>query len=124
MKTAIIEKVFDLPFDEVYNSIRKNVLSDGFLLLHEIDTKTIVAKHGVQISSLKQLLFFHPTYIKLILSQDHLAINEIPIKIVIYELKNNGVSVSVPNLGVNLRDYGLGKMGDELNERIKDVLEI
>lgn len=125
MKSAIIEKEFKIPFDELYNTIRDNIVSNGFLVLHEIDTQKIVSTFEIKIRSLKQILFFHPKYIEKITAQDILAINEIPIKLVIAEKENGVVSVSFPNPTLNLSDYNLDqKIASELLERVTRILEI
>ncbi len=123
MKSAIIERTFDLPFEEVYNSIRNNIVANGFLLLHEINTQEIVAKHGMKIRPLGQLLFFHPKYIEKIINEDELAINEIPIKVVVIEKDDGIISVSFPNPVVNFSDYNLdSQTASELLERIGTIL--
>jgi len=124
MKSAIIEKEFNIPFDELYDAIRANIVSNGFLVLHEIDTQQIVANFEIKIKPLKQILFFHPKYIKKITSQDILAINEIPIKLVITEKENGIVNVSFPNPILNLSDYNLDKeIALELLKRVTTILE-
>ena len=85
MKSGIIVKEFDMPFNAVCHAITQNIKSAGFLLLHQINTQDIVSKHGIAIRPLKQFLFFHPTYIDQIIKQDPLAINEIPVKVVVYD---------------------------------------
>ncbi|WP_074409155.1 MULTISPECIES: DUF302 domain-containing protein [Aquimarina] len=125
MKSSILETTFKLPFEAVYNAIKKNILSNGFLLLHEINTQEIVAKHDLKIRPLKQLLFFHPRYIETILNEDALAINEIPIKIVVYEKENGNISVSFPNPKINLGDYNCDEeMASELLEKTNTILDI
>lgn len=125
MKSSILETTFKLPFEAVYDTIKKNILSNGFLLLHEINTQEIVAKHGLKICPLKQLLFFHPKYVEAILNDDALAINEIPIKVVIYEKENGNISVSFPNPKINLSDYNCDEeMASELLEKINTILDI
>ncbi|HDZ06209.1 hypothetical protein LCGC14_0292110 [marine sediment metagenome] len=125
MKSAIIHKLIERPFNDVYEIILKNIIAHGFLVLHEINTQSIVGKHGITIKPLKQILFFHPDYIKKITNQDILAINEIPIKIVISEEKNGVVNVSFPNPETNLRDYNLDlDIGNELLNRTLSILEI
>ncbi|MDF4202831.1 DUF302 domain-containing protein [Maribacter sp. SA7] len=125
MKSAIISKSINAPFTEVYETIRNNVLSSGFLLLHEIDTQNIVSKHGVVIKPLKQLLFFHPDYIQKITAQDILAINEIPIKVVVAEEDNGSINVSFPNPVLNLSEYNIEhSIAKELLERTLKIIDI
>lgn len=124
MKSAIIERTYDSTFAKVYDTLRDNITANGFLLLHEIDTQKIVSKHGVIISPLRQLLFFHPKYIEVIVKHDALAINEIPIKLVVFEKKVNQISVSYPNPILKLKDYALdSKLSLELLYKVEAITD-
>lgn len=46
MKKEIIERIVYSPFETVYTQLKENILAEGFLILHEIDTQSIVSKHG------------------------------------------------------------------------------
>ena len=48
MKSAIIHKLIERPFNDVYEIILKNIIAHGFLVLHEINTQSIVGKHGIR----------------------------------------------------------------------------
>ncbi|MEZ5047175.1 MAG: DUF302 domain-containing protein [Chitinophagaceae bacterium] len=125
MKLAIIQKTYSLPFYEVYQKLKENIITEGFLLLHEIDTQKIVASHSIEISKLKQILFFHPRYIQQIVTQDDLAINEIPIKIVLYEMPDKQIRISCPNPILRLHNYVLDKnIAEELLKIINKVITI
>ena len=114
-----------MPFDAVCLAITRKIKSEGFLLLHQINTQDIVSKHGIAIRPLKQFLFFHPTYIKQIVQQDSLAINEIPVKIVVYDQGNGRIRVSFPNPVTNLKEYDLDpKIAAELLSKTMAVLDI
>lgn len=95
------------------------------MLLHEIDTQAIVAKHGVSIPPLRQLLFFEPTYIAQIMANDPLAINDIPLKLVLQELDAQTTQLSFKNPVGSLQDYGLEPaMAAEMLERVKRIVDI
>lgn len=117
--------VYKLPFDEVYDQLKSNIQKEGLVLLHEIDTQLIVAKFGIPIKPLKQILFFHPKYIERILKEDNLAINEVPIKMVVYELGKNLVQLSFPDLGKRLEEYGLSlDFIPEINIKIEKIIAL
>ena len=124
MKKEIIERIVYSPFETVYTQLKENILAEGFLILHEIDTQSIVSKHGIIIKPLKQILFFHPNYIQKIVAEDYLAINEIPLKLGVMELDMNKISVSVPNPKERLCSYAIGDLGEELLKRLNQILEI
>ena len=124
MKSAIIEKIFEKPFEQVLTAIRGNIASNGLLLLHEINTQEVLAKHGIEIKPLRQVLFFHPRYMSEILGGDPLAVNEAPMKIVIREIDTIQTSVSFPNPVISFSDYNCDKiMAIELLEKINSIIK-
>jgi uncharacterized protein (DUF302 family) len=80
-----IELVSLYDFEHTLDRLRQGIQAQGFLLLHEIDTQKIVKAHGVEIAGLKQLLFFHPRYIKAILAANSAGVVEAPLKFVVME---------------------------------------
>ena len=123
MKINVIDQTLPLPFGQVYKTLQQRIVEHGFLLLHEIDTQAIVAKHGVTISQLKQLLFFEPKYIAQIMENDPLAINDIPLKLVLQEIDAQTTQLSFKNPVGSLQDYGLeAAMAEELLERVQEVI--
>ena len=123
MKSTIEHRRYSIAFDEAYGMIKKRIVEEGFLLLHEINTQEIVAKYGVDIPALRQLLFFEPKYIAQIMDLDPLAINDIPMKIVLRDLEENGTSISFQDPTMSLSDYDLEEtMCNELRERIHNIL--
>ena len=123
MKAHIIHQTLPLPFGQLYGALKKRIVDHGFLLLHEIDTQAIVAKQGVTIPPLRQLLFFHPKYIAEIMANDPLAINDIPLKLVLHQLDAQTTQLSLKNPVDSLRDYGLKpEMAEELLERVQGIL--
>ena len=123
MKAHVIHQTLPVPFGQLYGALKKRIADHGFLLLHEIDTQAIVAKHGVCIAPLRQLLFFHPKYIAEIMANDPLAINDIPLKLVLQELDAHTTQLSFKNPVHSLQDYGLKpEMAEELLERVQGIL--
>nr|WP_288935722.1 DUF302 domain-containing protein [uncultured Allomuricauda sp.] len=125
MKTNVNHQTLQQPFGQVYDTLKKRIVEHGFLLLHEIDTQAIVAKHGVSIPQLRQLLFFEPKYIAQIMENDPLAINDIPLKLVLQEIDAQTTQLSFKNPVGSLQDYGLKpEMAEELLERVKRIVDI
>ena len=123
MKAHVIRQTVPVPFGQLYGALKKRIVDHGFLLLHEIDTQAIVAKHGVSIPQLKQLLFFEPKYIAEIMTNDPLAINDIPLKLVLQEIDAHTTQLSFKNPVGSLQDYGLKpEMAAELLKRVQGIL--
>ena len=125
MKAHVIHQTLPVPFGQLYGALKKRIADHGFLLLHEIDTQAIVAKHGVCIAPLRQLLFFEPKYIAQIMANDPLAINDIPLKLVLQEIDAQTTQLSFKNPVGSLQDYGLDpEMAAELLERVQGVVDL
>lgn len=123
MKATVLHKTLGYSFYETYTMIKERIKQNGFLLLHEINTQNVVAKQGIIIPKLIQLLFFEPKYVGQIMENDPLAINDIPLKFVIRNLGNGHTEVSFQDPVGNLRDYKLeGEMLNELRKRIDEIL--
>jgi len=124
MKSVIKELIRHESFKEVYTRLYNCILSNGFIVIHEIDTQQILQKQGFQISPLRQLLFFHPNYMKVILDNDPLAVNAVPLKFVIREIEPNKTSVSFADPVVNFSGYELpDALANELREKINRMVE-
>ena len=123
MKAHVIRQTVPVPFGQLYGALKKRIVDHGFLLLHEIDTQAIVAKHRVIIPQIKQLLFFEPKYIAEIMANDPLAINDIPLKLVLQEIDAQTTQLSFKNPVGSLQDYGLKpEMAAELLKRVQGIL--
>lgn len=124
MKAHVEHQTLPLPFGQVYGTLKQRITEHGFLLLHEIDTQAIVAKHGITIPPLRQLLFFEPKYIAQIMANDPLAINDIPLKLVLQEIDAQTTQLSFKNPVGSLQDYGLdAAMAEELLERVRGIVQ-
>ncbi|MAU14483.1 MAG: hypothetical protein CMH46_02965 [Muricauda sp.] len=123
MKAHVSHQTLPLPFGQVYETLKKRIVAHGFILLHEIDTQAIVAKHGVAIPQLRQLLFFEPKYIAEIMENDPLAINDIPLKLVLQEIDAQTTQLSFKNPVGSLQGYMLdAEMAAELLERVQGMV--
>ncbi|MEC7771840.1 MAG: DUF302 domain-containing protein [Bacteroidota bacterium] len=125
MKAHVIHQTLPVPFGQLYGALKKRIVEHGFLLLHEIDTQAIVAQQGITIPPLTQLLFFEPKYIAQIMANDPLAINDIPLKLVLRQLDETTTQLSFKNPVGSLQDYGLKPaMAEELLERVQGIIRL
>lgn len=120
MKPAVEEIIINKAFEYVLEEAKNKILAIGFLLINEIDTQRILKTQAINISPLRQLLFFHPQYMKRILENDPLAVAEVPLKLVLREIDATKTSVTYINPLVNLQDY---KLDDSLAEELLQIIE-
>lgn len=110
-------------FDETLDHLRQAIQSEGLLLLQEINTQQIVSTHGLQINGLRQLLFFHPRYIKAILENNPAAIIEAPLKLIVVEDESRATVVRyAPPTYLFGRYPGLENLGSELQTIVNRLL--
>jgi uncharacterized protein (DUF302 family) len=125
MRSAIIEVAVKKPFDEAINTLRANIIASGFLIIHEINTTEILSKHGIKINELRQLLFFHPNFMKDVLSIDPLLVNEVPLKFVIRSINKKETSISILNPIGSMSDYkGSENLATELLDKIMLIINL
>ena len=78
-------------FDETVEILRGAIVAADMMILHEIDTQAIVARGGIEISGVRQLLYFHPRWMKIVVATAPDAVIEAPLKFVIRETENGTI---------------------------------
>ncbi len=78
-------------FEATMNLLRAEIGAADLMVLHEIDTQTIVRKSGLEIPPLRQILYFHPRYMKRVLEGNAAAVIEAPLKFTVRETVEGAV---------------------------------
>jgi uncharacterized protein (DUF302 family) len=85
------------------------------LLIDEIDPRKILMSAGLQLRPARQLLFFHPRYMKRLLQADARAIPEVPLKIVVLQAEDGAVILRGPDIMQSFARYrGVQDLAKEL----------
>lgn len=90
---ALIKAKSKFDFDETVERLKNAIETAEFLLIHEINPQQILAKHGIAIKKFKQLLYFHPNYMKQLLETNPEAVIQAPLKFIVREEKNGEVEI-------------------------------
>jgi len=90
---ALIKVKSKFNFDETVEQLQKAIKTAGLLLIHEINTQQILERHGITIKGFKQLLYFHPNYMKQLLDTHPESAIQAPLKFVVREEQDGGVEV-------------------------------
>ncbi len=101
-------------FEETLRALRDNIVSADMMVLHEIDTQAIIAKAGVPSDGLRQLLYFHPRYMKRVLEANPAAVIEAPLKFVVRETFFGVAVHRISPRFLFARYSGLEELGEEL----------
>lgn len=103
-----------LRFEETLTVLRTGIENAEMMVLHEIDTRKIIARAGVESLGLRQLLYFHPRFMKRVLEGNPATVIEAPLKFVVRETDE---SVAVHYISPRFlfgRYEGLSELGEEL----------
>lgn len=104
-------------FDETVARLKQAIEAADFLLIHEINTQQILARQGITIAGLKQLLYFQPAYMKQLLDLYPEVAIEAPLKFVVREAPDQSVKVLyVKPTYLFSRYAGLEKIGEDLEK--------
>jgi uncharacterized protein (DUF302 family) len=115
--------VIDKRFDNVLDIARNAISANSFLLLHEIDTTDIMKKAGYEVPAIRQLLFFHPRYMIVIIEKDHEFVIKAPLKIVIQSIDHQKTLITYTSPEeVFAQSVRLKDLKEELGMRVQAVL--
>ncbi|HEY9261620.1 DUF302 domain-containing protein [Chitinophaga sp.] len=116
--------LLEQPFDTVLSNAREAILHHDFLLLHEINPQAILATRQIITGKIRQLLFFHPVYMKQLLEHDPTAIIEAPLKLVLRATDTGATMLSYHHPARQLQGYtGLEILGKELQAKMEAIVE-
>lgn len=101
-------------FGETLDFLRGRIAGADMMVLHEIDTQAIIARAGVESLGLRQLLYFHPRYMKRVLEGNPAAVIEAPLKFVVRETAEGVLVHRISPRFLFGRYQGLSELGEEL----------
>ncbi|SKA44159.1 hypothetical protein SAMN04488128_106340 [Chitinophaga eiseniae] len=105
MKNAYHTLLLDHPFETVTAAAKTAITDNGWLLLHEINPRQILAGHGYHVPNARQLFFFHPSYLYALWQQDAAAVTEAPLKLLIQEMSPQQTCIRYINIDHHFQGY-------------------
>jgi AhpD family alkylhydroperoxidase len=103
-------------FSSTVARLKQAIIANDLLLIDEIDPQKILMSAGMQVRPARQLLFFHPRFMKRLLQADARAVPEVPLKIVVLETDAGSVVLRGPDLIERFAPYrGLDELARELD---------
>ncbi len=94
-------------------------------LIAEIDPQAILGRAGLDVRPARQLLFFHPRYMRRILVADPAAVIEAPLEVAVLELGDGTVSGRYAEPSDTIGRYeGLEQLGSELGALLPEIVEV
>lgn len=109
-------------FNETVDLLVGAIEEQNMMVVKEIDAQKMLRMANVKVGGMKQLLFFHPRYMKRIIETNALGTIEPPLKIAIMERPDGKVMVKYIKPSSMLGKYaGLGDLGGELDKIVAEI---
>lgn len=109
-------------FENTLVSIRRGIEDSGLWIIAEINPQLLAAKAGYGIAPARQILFFHPRYLKKLLEANPDALIEIPLKVTIMEKPGGKVALRFSDTESIFKMYPeLSELGCELSELVNTL---
>ncbi|MEE9267356.1 MAG: DUF302 domain-containing protein [Gammaproteobacteria bacterium] len=110
-------------FDETLERLKQAIEGENLMLLHEINPQQMLRMVGVRTGGMRQILFFHPRYMKQIFETNRNGVIEPPLKLVAMEMPDGRVMIRYIDPTYLFGRYdGLEEIGSELNAVVKKIV--
>ena len=109
-------------FNDTVELLTVAIEEQNLMVLKVINAQRMLKMVNMQVQGMKQLLFFHPRYMKKIMQANPMGAIEPPLKIAIMERPDGKVVVKYIKPSYLLGKYeGLSAIGDELDEILAGI---
>jgi uncharacterized protein (DUF302 family) len=110
-------------FDETISLLKQAIEAENLMVVHEINPQQMMRMVGVRTGGMRQILFFHPRYMKRILEANRAGGIEAPMKILAMERPDGRVMVRFHDPVHQFAPYdGLEEVAGELKAVIERVV--
>lgn len=110
-------------FDETVGILKDAIESENLMVIKEINVQQMLRMVGVRTKGMKQILFFHPRYMKKIFQKNKNAGIEPPMKILVMERLAGKAKVKYIKPTYLLGKYkGLESVAKELEELVQKIV--
>ena len=99
-------------FDESLARLKQAIEAENLMVVHEINPQQMLRMVGVRTGGMRQILFFHPRYMKQIMETNRNGGIEPPLKVLVME-SPNGVIVRYENPKRQFEAYSGLELGTE-----------
>ena len=102
-------------FDETVDALKQAIEGENLMVVHEINPQQMLRMVGVRTGGMKQILFFHPRFMKQIFETNRNGGIVPPLKILVMERPDGGVMVRYHDPEALFSSYqGLEEVAQEL----------
>ena len=112
-------------FDDTVDLLKGAIEAENLMLIHEIDAQRMLRMVQVTTPGMKQLLFFHPRYMKRIRETNPAGTIEPPLKLAVMEGPDGKVMVRYIKPSYLFGRYaGLDPIGQELEDLVERIVAV
>lgn len=79
--------------EHIVARLKEGIAQQGMWLIHEINPQQLLRKESISMLPARQLLYFHPRYMRVIIENAPLAIIEVPLKLLVFALPDGRVVI-------------------------------
>ena len=109
-------------FNDTVEILTVAIEEENMMVLKEIDAQKMLKMVNKKVGGMKQLLFFHPRYMKQIIETNRMGAIEPPLKVAIMERPDGKVMVKYIKPSYLLGEYpGLEALGAELDVVVQRI---
>lgn len=111
-------------FDQTIQLLQQAIEGQNLMVIKEIDPQQMLRMVGMRVPGMRQILFFHPRYMKRIIESNRNGGIEPPLKVLVMERPDGQVMVRYHDPVHQLAPYpGLEEIAKELRGVIKNVVK-
>lgn len=112
-----------LGFDATLETLKGAIEGENLMVVTEINPQQMLRMVGVQTGGMRQILFFHPRYMKRIIETNRSGAIEPPLKVVVVEGPDDAVMIRYVDPAYQFGRYaGLDEVGKELSEVVQRIV--
>lgn len=109
-------------FGETVSRLKQAIEGENLMVVHEINPQQMLRMVGVRSGGMRQILFFHPRYMKQIIETNRNAGIEPPLKILVMETPDGRAMVRYETPVRQFADYeGLEPLAAELLDLVERI---
>ncbi len=110
-------------FDDTVEYLKAAIEKENLMVVHEINAQQMLRMVGLRTGGMKQILFFHPRYMKQIVEANPNGTIEPPLKIAVMERPDGKVMVRYVNPSYQFGRYeNLDEIGKELKQLVERIV--
>lgn len=110
-------------FDDTVGILKSAIEAENLMVIKEINAQKMLRMVGVQTKGMKQVLFFHPRFMKRIMEINKSATIEPPLKIAVMEMPNGKTMVRYVKPSYIFDRYeGLQEIGQEFDALVEKIV--